>query len=170
MLNNISNMLRYFGAHSTDIIVNVVIMASAVIVAIGLLKPIFFNKIQNKYIRKAALSFSNIIGCFVCALVYFLIEGWGFKYYFIAAFALSIWCIITYWLYENTCLRNLINVVGGLALRKVFTVIKVAITEDDANAVKTEIQNATTQLKPAVKQELKKAASTIKVDKDLINL
>lgn len=166
MLNNIKNMLFYFGAHHNDIILAVVIMVSAVIVAIGLLKPIVFNKIQNKYIRKAALSFSNVIACFVLALVYFLIEGWHFKYFFIAGSALSIACIVTYWFYENTCLRNLIGVVGTIALRKIASVLKVAITQEDVNAVKAEIQSATAQLKATTKKEVAK----INTDKDLKGL
>ena len=76
---------------------------------------------------------------------------------------------MTYWLYENTCLRNLIGLIGTLALRKAFNIVSLAATNDDVNAVKTELKNASTQLKTTTKQELKKA-TTIKVDKDLKGL
>lgn len=169
MLDTLITMCRLFGTYYADIIPMVVIMVSAIIVLIGLLKPIY-NKITNKNLRKVALSFSSVIACFGAAFIYFLVEGWNFKYYFLASIALSVVCIVTYWFYENTCLRNLIGVVGGLALRKALSVLKVAITEDDVNTVKAEIQNATAQLKSTTKQELKNTANKIKVDKDLKGL
>ena len=169
MLDTLITMCHLFGTYYADIIPMVVIMVSAIIVLIGLFKPIF-NKITNKNLRKVALSFSSVIACFVAAFIYFLAEGWNFKYYFLASCALSVVCIVTYWFYENTCLRNLIGVVGGLALRKALDVLKIAITEDDVNTVKAEIQNATAQLKSTTKQELKNNANKIKVDKDLKGL
>ena len=170
MLDTLKTMLYLFGAHYTDIILAVVIMVSAIIVAIGLLKPIIFNKISNKYIRKAALAFSNVAACFVAAFIYFVIEDWNLKYYIYASGALSVCCIVTYWLYENTCLRNLIGVVGGIALRKGVSLLNVAVTNDDVNTVKAEIKNATAQLKTTTQQEIKKTAAKIKADKDLKNL
>lgn len=170
MLANFKNMLFYFGAHHNDIILAVVIMVSAIIVAIGLLKPIAFNKIQNKHIRKVALSFSNVIGCFITAFIYFLINGWAFKYYFLAALCLSVCCIVIYWFYENTCLRNLINVVGTIAIRKALSLAKIALTTDEVDQVKAEFKNASLQLKATAKQELKKTASKINIDKDLKGL
>lgn len=170
MLDTLKTMLYFFGAHYTDIILAVVIMVSAIIVAIGILKPILFNKITNKYIRKAVLSFSNIVGCFGASFAYFLIEGWNLKYYLLASVALSVCCIVTYWFYENTCLRNLIGVIGGIALRKALSVLNLAVTTDDVNTVKAEIKNATAQLKTVTKQELKKNVTKINIDKDLRNL
>lgn len=170
MLDTLLTMCRLFGTHYTDIIPMVVIMVSAIIVLIGLFKMWLFNRITNKYIRKVALSFSSVIACFGASFIYFLAEGWNLKYYFLASVALSVVCIVTYWFYENTCLRNLIGVVGGLAIRKALGVIKVTLTEDDVNTVKAEIKNATAQLKTTTKQELKKTASTLKIDKDLKNL
>lgn len=170
MLANIENMLRFFGANYQDVMVSVVIMVSAIIAVIGILKPIVYNRIKNKNIRKAALAFSNIFACFGSAIVYFLIEGWNLKYYFAASLALSVCCIVTYWLYENTCLRNLIGLIGGIALRKFDGIAKLALTTDDVEQVKTEIKNATVQLKATTKQELKKTATQTNFDKDLKGL
>ena len=170
MLANIKNMLLYFGAHYNEIIVAVTIMVSSIIVVIGILKPILFNKIANKYLRKAALAFSNVLGCIVSALIYFLIEGWNLDYYYLAAGALTVCSIVTYWFYENTCLRNLIELVGGMALRKALSFATFAVTNDDVDAVKAELKNTATQLKTATRQELKKTATKTKVDKDLKNL
>lgn len=170
MLANIKNMLLYFGAHSTDIILAVVIMVSAVIVAIGILKPVAFNKIKNKHIRKAALSFSNVIGCYIFALVYFLMNDWNLKYYFLAGAALSVACIVTYWFYENTCFRNLIGLIGGIAINKILNLAKIALTADEVDQVKAEFEKASTELKSFTKQELKKTIHTTKEDKDLKGL
>ena len=170
MFANIHNMLAFLAANYNDILVCTVIMVSAIIVAIGLLKPILFNRIKNKHLRKALLAFSNVAACFAAAAVYFFTRGWDFVYYVPAAVALSIGCIVTYWLYENTCLRNLIGLIGGMALRKVLNVACFAATTDDVNAVKTELKKTSEQLKSHTKAELKKAAAKSKEDKDLKGL
>ena len=77
---------------------------------------------------------------------------------------------MTYWLYENTCLRNLIGLVGSLALGKVLKTSIFAITTDDIDAVKKELKNTSTELMTVTKRELKKASAKIKEDKDLEKL
>ena len=47
MLANIQKILPIFSANYQDILVCGLIMVSAIIVAIGLLKPLLFNKIKN---------------------------------------------------------------------------------------------------------------------------
>ena len=166
MLANIQNVLSLYGAHYKDIIVYGLIMVSAIIVAIGLLKPILFNRIPNKHVRKVALALTNVATCYLTVLVYFLVCGISLEFYVIAATALSVTCIVTYWLYENTCLRNLIGLIGSMALRKVFF----AITSEDVEAVKTELKKTGEELKAHTKQELKKTAAKVKEDKDLKTL
>lgn len=170
MLANIQMMLLFFGANYNDILVCVVLMTSTIIAAIGLLKPIAFDKIPNKQIRKAALAASNVAACFIAALIYFLVNDWNLDYYVTAALALSIWSIVTYWLYENTCLRNLIKLIGTLAINRIIKIVCLAATNDDVNAVKAELKKTGEELKSHTKTELKKAATTYKTDKDLKNL
>ena len=170
MLANIETVLDLFRANYNDIIVCGIIMVSAIIVAIGLLKPLLFNKIPNKHIRKAALAFSNVVACFLTVLVYFFVSHISFDYYVIAATALSVCCIVTYWFYENTCLRNLIGLIGNIVLRKVLKVSLFALTTDDLEAVKKELENTGAELHALTKHELTKAASSIKEDKDLETL
>ena len=170
MLNYAKAMLFYFENHFQDIIPCVVMMVSAIIVAIGLLKPVLFDKITNKQVRKVALAFSNVALCFVSALVYFLVEGWNLDYYFVSASALAVCCIITYWFYENTCLRNLIGVVGNIVLRKVASLALVAVNADDINELKTEAVKVKNELKAQTKSTLKKATNKIKEDNDLKGL
>ena len=170
MLDRMTTALDLLRANYNDIIVCGVIMVSAIIVAIGLLKPLLFNRIQNKQIRKAALALSNVAACFATMLVYFLACGYTFENYVITSVALSISCIVTYWLYENTCLRNLIGLVGGIVLRKVLKASIFAITTEDVEAVKKELKKTGAELKSLTKTELKKASAKIKEDNDLKKL
>lgn len=163
MLANIQSILPLFAEYYNDIIVCGIIMVSAIIVAIGLLKPLLFNRIPNKHVRKALLAFTNVAACFLTVLVYFFVRGISLDYYVTASVALSVACIITYWLYENTCLRNLIGLIGGMALRKLLSAITLAVTTDDVNAVKAELQKTGKELKAHTKK-------AIKEDKDLKQL
>ena len=157
MLNTIKAMLLLFEQYATDIMTYVVIMVSAIIVLIGLMKPLLFNKIASKQVRKVALAFSNVALCFLAALILFWVNGWNFEYYVLASIALSVCCIITYWLYENTCLRNLIGVIGKIVLRKVANIAFLTVTSDDINEVKTELQKTTAELKAQTRSEIKNA-------------
>ena len=170
MLDNIYNVLSIFGAHYQNIIVCGLIMVSAIIVAIGLLKPVLFDKIESKCIRKAALSFSSVALCFLVMFVVFLTKHFNFQYYLVASFGLSVCCIVTYWFYENTCLRNLIATIGGIVLKKMLKVSLFALTTEDVEAVKTELKKTGEELKVHTKQELKKTATKVKEDNDLKTL
>ena len=166
LANNIQNLLPIIGTHCQGILVCGLIMVSAIIVAIGLLKPLLFNKIKNKHIRGSVIAFTNVAACFGTVLVYFLLNGISFEYYIAAAVSLSVSCIVIYWLYEFTRLRSLIEVIGTIVLRKVLKVSLFALSTEDVEAVKTELQKTGAELKAHAKKELKKAAE----DKDLRTL
>ncbi len=171
MISNIKNMLIYFGVHYNDIIVAVTIMVSAIIVAIGLFKPFLFNKIKNESFRKAALALSNMALCFVSAFIYFLWEGWDFKYYIIAAVALWITCILTYYIYETVPgMRKVIGGLGTKAICKVFNVALLAVINDNTDEAKAEAKNGATELETDAKNTLTKVATKVNIDKDLIGL
>ena len=170
MLANIQKVMPIFTAHYNDIIVIGFIMVSAIIVAIGLLKPILFNKIENKLIRRVSLALASVVACFATVLVYFLINDYGLMYYTESAIALTVMCIVTYWLYEFTCLRELIGIVGKIALKKVANLAFIAVTKDDINEIKTEAKKVANELKTQTQNTLKKATNEIKEDKDLKNL
>ena len=170
MLANIETVLALFGAHYQDIIVCGLIMVSAIIVAIGLLKPLLFNKIKNKHIRKAALALSNVAACYLTVLVYFIVSGFDLEFYVAAATALAVTSIVVYWFYENTCLRDLIGLIGGIVLRKVLKVSLFALTTEDVEAVRAELKKTGEELRTATRQELKKTATEAKEDRDLKTL
>ena len=167
MLTNLNIMLSFFRANYNDILVNVVVMVSLIITIIGLAKPIIFNRIKNKELRKAALALTNVAACFLAAFIYFLRRDWNFDYYVLASVALSMASIFTYYLYETIpYVRSIIGGIGQNALSRILNVSLLAVATDDANAVKTELKNA----KAETKLELTKVANKIKEDKDLKGL
>lgn len=168
MLELFKTGLLFLEANLHNVVVYTVIMVSAIIVAIGLLKPVLFNKIKNKNLRKAMLALSNVASCFIAIFgVYISNHWWDFKYYLPTSIALSIACIITYWLYENTCLRNLIETIGKIALRKLANVAILAISKSDIEEIKTEAKKASEEIKAKTVNELLK---TTKKDNDLEGL
>ena len=169
MLDYVKEIIAFLEVYFNDVFVYVVAMVSGIIVAIGLLKPILFDRIKNKQLRKVALAFSNVAFCFICTLVVFFVQAWNLKYYLISAIALTISCIITYWLYENTCLRNLIATIGNIVLKKLVNTASIAVNADDINEIKTEAKKVSKELKAKTKEALKKATE-ITEDKDLEGL
>lgn len=170
MLANIQKVLPIFGANYQDILVCGMIMVSAIIVAIGLLKSVLINKIKNVKLRGSILAFTNVAACYLTVLVYFLVKGFSLEFYAVAATSLAFLSIVTYWLYEYTRLRDLIGLIGSIALRKVMKVSLFALTEEDVNAVKAELKKTGDELKAHTKRELKKVAAKAKEDKDLKTL
>lgn len=171
MLETLKMMLLLFGACYTDIIPMVAIMVSVIIAVIGFFKPFIFNRIRNKKLRKGALAIANMALSFTSSFLYFAAEGWNLKYYVLASVALWLTCIITYYLYETVpYVRDFIGGLGTKAIRKLFNVALLALSNDDPEAVKTEVKTVTPQLKTTAKTELKKAATKVKIDKDLVGL
>lgn len=94
-----------------------IIVVSAVIVIMGILK-VAFNKINNKLLRKFLLSFSSVVLVLPVTAIYFAGAGINFDYYWVGYGLCAFATIIVYWLYENTCLRDLIHKIGSLSIAK----------------------------------------------------
>ena len=137
-------------------------MVCGIIMAIGFFKPILFNRIKSKHIRKAVLSFSSVALCFICIAVTFLVKGYDFKYYVAVSSLLSVCTIITYWLYENTNLRGLIETIGNIVLRKIGNVALSLLSKDEIEEIKAEVKKATDELKATTEAEIKKKATQMK--------
>ena len=125
-----------------------VIMVSALIVFLGLIKPYVFDKIPNKYARKTALGFASIGLSFACVAICFAIEEYDFAYYLLASGVFSFFTIIVYWFYEFTNLRTLIHWVGSFVLQK-FTGLQV-------NNFK-ELKQVLIKVKPELEKEVQEA-------------
>ena len=147
------------------------IMVSTIIVFMGILKPLVFNRIPYKAVRKSALAFSNIFLSFVATAIYFVIRDINWELYVLASLVTSVACIVTYWLYENTHLREGIHKVGELAIDKIAYVAKLALSGKNTKTIDAEIKKATEELKATAKAELKLHPKKSKnKDKELENL
>jgi Ca2+/Na+ antiporter len=131
------------------------IMVSAIIVLMGILKPIAFNRIPYKALRKSALALSNVFLSFVATAIYFVIRDINWELYVLASLITSVACIVTYWLYENTHLREGIHKLGDLAIDKIAHIAKLALAGKDVKTIDDEIKKASEELKATAQSELK---------------
>ena len=166
MLEQITNIFALFTSNFADNFLTGVIMVSAIIVFIGILKPLLFDKIQFKPLRKAALALSCVASCFIATAVTFWAYGIAFSYYLYASFAVFVFTVIVYWFYENTCLRNLIKKIGTIVLSKVYKAVSNIINKNDVEQLKAEVK----AVRLEVKNELKLGKAKVKTDKELNNL
>ena len=171
MLETLKEVLALFSGNAKDNIITGVIMVSAIIVFIGLLKPLLFDRIKVKAFRKTAIALSEIAICLSATAIAFWVNHFNFHYYLYASAGLFVATVITYWFYENTCLRNLIHKVGSIALGKIYGVA-VGLLKPRTNAeIKTEIKNVQADIKNAVRNELAPIAKKAQIhDKELNNL
>lgn len=138
-----------------------IIVTSAIIFLLGMLKKVVFDKIKNKLLRKVALSFSSVILVFPFTAIYIVSNNIPFDYYWWACGGAAIATVITYWLYENTGLRNLIYLIGKITVGKCVAVLYEAFTEKKSNAeTKTEFVSVTADLQTTVKEEVAKTIKT----------
>jgi hypothetical protein len=97
-----------------------VIMVSALIVLIGVLKPILFNKITCKPLRGFLLSFTNIALGFGFVAGAFWLKEISFDYYWFTATAFCVFSVFVYWCYENlTQARAGIHKLGSFVWKKI---------------------------------------------------
>lgn len=104
------------------------IMASAIIVAIGFAKKLFFNKvIKNENIRELVLAITNVVVSYLAVAVAFWIHNITFEYYLCTGTIFCVYCIFVYWLYKHTKAKKGIQKLGEFILNKFknFAVTKV---------------------------------------------
>ena len=157
----------YILANLQDFFVGGFIVSCVTIAIMGILKKVVFNRITNKLARKCALAFSSV--AMVLPVTAFSLIG--------NEIALqNFWCIygvnailtvFTYWLYENTGLRDLIGYTGNTILKKYAEIIYTVIQGDSADTAKTKLIDTNTALREAIKKNVKKSN---KDDKDLKNV
>lgn len=113
-------MLDFFNGNQNEIIKTVIIMVSAVIVFMGILKGILFNRIKNKDIRCVALFVSSVAIMFAVVAGYFYIQGLDFNYFPQHGAVVSGIMIVMYAMYENTKLRKGIHAIGSFVIKTIF--------------------------------------------------
>ena len=145
-----------------------IIVACSVIFLMGILKKFVFNRVHNKLARKILLSFCSVVLAFPITALYFVTDNINFNWYWWGCLLTAGLTIITYWLYENTGLRNLIGLIGEITVNKWVKVIYVAFMNKAENtALKNQLAMTTAELKEEVRKEIH---NTIKEDKDLKGL
>ena len=101
------------------------IMASMIIVLIGALKPLLFNKIKNECLRGSLLSFTNVAFSFGFVALAFWVNNISFDYYLFTSIVFCCFCIVLYWVYENlTQARAGIHKLGTFMWKKVLPIIR----------------------------------------------
>lgn len=83
---------------------------------VGVLKLSTKNKIQSKKARKAIYFFSSLALVFPVTALCFLIEGINFRHYLVGCAMVALGVIVTYVLYENTLLRDLLQKIGRITI------------------------------------------------------
>ncbi len=149
-----------------------IILTCAIIFLMGVLKKFIVGKIGNKLLRKVALSFLSLIMVFPATALYFVSESVPFGYYWYACAGVAILTVLTYWIYENTGLRNLIDLIGEKTVGKWVAVLIEAFTERKSNAeTKNELISVTADLQATVREEVAKSIkANAATDEDLKDL
>jgi FtsH-binding integral membrane protein len=166
MFEQFFNIIALFMSNFTENVLTGVIMVSAIIVFIGLLKPLLFDRIKFKPLRKAAIAFSSAACCFIATAFTFWLKSIDFSYYLYATAAVFAFMVIVYWFYENTCFRNLIKKIGTIVLTKLYNSLLAIMNKKDAQEIKQEV----IAVKNEIRKELKLDKSKVKTDKELSNL
>ena len=170
MVWHIDKFLTFFKADWYNLLIVGVIMVSAITVLIGILKPLLFNRIPWKPLRRASLAFTNIGLCFGATAAWFAFKHFSFDIYWHSAIAVSLFSIVWYWVYENTCLRDLISTIGKITLSKVAMIMTRIFNGDDIKEIEKEAKLVAEELKSTAKKEIKSATKNVKTDKELKNL
>lgn len=118
-------MVNLFCVNYKIILTAGIIMASMIIVLIGALKPLLFNKIKNKCFRGFLLSLSNVVASFVAVAVLFKMNNINYDYYWFTGSCFCVFCVFIYWCYENlTQARAIIHKIGSAVWRKLAPIIR----------------------------------------------
>lgn len=134
-----------------------IIVVSVIITLMGVLKKVAFDKIGNKLLRKFLLAFTSVLLSFPFTAVYFLADKINFDHYWIGACLNALATIVTYWLYENTLLRNFIHFVGKKTIIKFIEFIAMGIVSKKANSKEETVEQlnkGTQELKSTVSQAI----------------
>lgn len=169
-MEKVTMFFNYLCENYSEVLVVGAIMVSAIIVFIGLLKPLVFNRIKWKPLRKSILAMLSVGCSFGATAIHYLWQGIAWDYYIHASVAVALLTIFTYWLYENTCLRDLIDKIGSLTIRKFVNVLTMVFDDKDKAEIRAEVEKVQAEIRQSTKNELKKASKSLKKDKELENL
>lgn len=165
-------MVNLFCINYKTLITAGVLMASMLIVLVGCLKPLLFNKISNKHLRGFLLSLTNVVGAFAFVAIAFWAKEINFAYYWFTAICFCIFTVFLYWAYENlTQARAGIHKLGSFMWRKLAPIIKNKL--DSVIAGLNDTKALTNMVDDFVQSSAKKTTAkkvSTKVNKDVDKL
>lgn len=170
-MENVKTIFSIFMTDPMSFVILAFIMVSALIVFLGLWKPLLKKYITNEKIRRAVLGFASIGLSFASVAVTFWVHDWNYKYYVWTSCGFAVWTVFVYWLYESTSLRDAIHWLGSFILKK-FTGLEVKNFSDLKTFLKDLTPEVTEQATPIVTEATALATTAIKqkVDNELKNL
>lgn len=156
-MENIKAFGKLILQHWQTALIGGLAVVCVIIVIMGMLKKFCFNKIKSKLLRKIALAFSSIVMVFPATALYFLSSSIDFKYYFYSCLALIVATIVIYWFYENTGLRNVINLIGKKTIENFAAVVATSFSQNTNNEeTKEMLVDTAEKTKNEVKVEIDK--------------
>lgn len=161
----IKQVIDIFMNNTEEIFTAVIIMVSAVIVLMEILKERVFNRIKNKNLRRFALSFSSIAIMYATVAGYFIVNTIDFKYFAICGSLVCVAMIVIYWFYKEFLqVRDGIFAIGSFVIRKFF---KKGVTK--VNEVASGMEMLGSAIDDILKSTAKKSEENSK-KQDLKNL
>ena len=146
----LTEMVQFFSERGTDLLIGGAILVGVIIFLVGVLKTAIFNRIPNKAVRKTVLALTSAALVAPGTLVLMLYEGIDLGRFWVMFAVHAVCTIVVYWLYENTHVRDLFNLIGSSAVKKIFGSIG---TEKTPSQVYSEIKQDT---KTAIKNTVHK--------------
>lgn len=170
-MENVKTVFSIFMTDPMLFVILAFIMVSALIVFLGLWKPLLKKFIANARVRRAVLGLASIGLSFASVAVTFWVHEWNFDYYLWVSIGFSVWTVFVYWLYEATSLRDGIHWLGSFILKK-FTGLEVKNFSDLKTFLKELTPEVTEKATPIVTEATTLATTAIKqkVDNELKNL
>lgn len=148
------------------VVIGGAIVVCSLIVFLGAIKPLIFDKIACKPLRKSLLALTSMALVLPFTAIHFLIDRISFDYYWYACILLAPTVIIVYWLYENTNIRLLIKNLGEKTWNKWLVLFAAGIVEENNEKVKAQALSTSKETKKYIAQELKKASVLAQKNKD----
>lgn len=170
MLEHLASFWDALKPNFNDFVIEGVIMISAIITILGILKKFLFNKIKNKAVRKFLLSITSLVFVFVGTGAKFIIKSTPFADYLLYAIAYSLGTIVIYWFYESFGIRLGLHEIGKLTLNKLWKLVCKIFKKIFAGE-KVDVEKELLSGLDTIKQEVSKEIPTyIKHDNDIEKL
>lgn len=170
MANFIATAFALAVANWKQVVIVAAIIVSSVIFIVGGVKT-FVRKINNPKLRKVILAFTSLALIFPVAAIAYLINKAPFEYYLLGCIALMPCVIVSYWLYEYTLFRDLVDLVASKTIGRLVLVFAEGVIENDNRKTQEKLINANKELKDFTANEINKTVlAAKKKDNDLSNL